>query len=194
MRYLDVANRAVDHYKAAQDPGELAALLALLAVREGPQDVLEIGTGLGGSAWAFAQVPAVRQVVTITQPGSVGYSDPGMLNGKVHVILGDSHTEPIRAIAAAWGPAEGYDLVFIDGDHTYEGVCQDYLLYGPLCAPGGLVVFHDTQDFPGRDDHRVSSLWAGVRQRYPSIELVSCPGGPFGTGVMWWIPEVLQGG
>lgn len=50
MRYLDVAKRAVDHYKAAQDPGELAALLALLAVREGPADVLEIGTGLGGSA------------------------------------------------------------------------------------------------------------------------------------------------
>ena len=34
-----------------------------------------------------------------------------------------------------------YDLVFIDGDHTYEGVKKDIELYSPLCS--GLLIFHD---------------------------------------------------
>lgn len=34
-------------------------------------------------------------------------------------------------------------FIFIDGNHTYEGVRQDILDYYPLLAPGGLMVFHD---------------------------------------------------
>jgi hypothetical protein len=34
-------------------------------------------------------------------------------------------------------------FIFIDGDHTYEGVRQDIIDYFPLLAPGGIMVFHD---------------------------------------------------
>ncbi len=36
------------------------------------------------------------------------------------------------------------DLIFIDGDHTYEGVKRDWELFTPNLAPFGVVVFHDT--------------------------------------------------
>lgn len=36
------------------------------------------------------------------------------------------------------------DLLFIDGDHTYEGVKRDWELFVPFVRPFGIVVFHDT--------------------------------------------------
>ena len=35
------------------------------------------------------------------------------------------------------------DLLFFDGDHTYEGIKTDYDLYFPLLNKGGVIVFHD---------------------------------------------------
>lgn len=34
-------------------------------------------------------------------------------------------------------------VLWIDGDHTYEGVRADVLLYKPYLAPGGVLVMHD---------------------------------------------------
>ena len=36
------------------------------------------------------------------------------------------------------------DLLFIDGDHSYEGVKADWGTYKPRMDPFGLIVFHDT--------------------------------------------------
>jgi predicted O-methyltransferase YrrM len=36
------------------------------------------------------------------------------------------------------------DLIFIDGDHTYDGVKQDWELFVPHVRPFGVVLFHDT--------------------------------------------------
>jgi predicted O-methyltransferase YrrM len=36
------------------------------------------------------------------------------------------------------------DMIFIDGDHTYEGVKADWDLYTPHMSQFGCVVFHDT--------------------------------------------------
>lgn len=35
------------------------------------------------------------------------------------------------------------DLVFIDGDHSYESVLSDVNRFGPLVRPGGRLVMHD---------------------------------------------------
>lgn len=34
-------------------------------------------------------------------------------------------------------------FIFVDGDHSYEGVWQDAIDYFQLLAPGGLMIFHD---------------------------------------------------
>lgn len=36
------------------------------------------------------------------------------------------------------------DLLFIDGDHSYEGVKRDWKLFSPFVNPFGSVIFHDT--------------------------------------------------
>ena len=38
---------------------------------------------------------------------------------------------------------EPIDLLFIDGNHDYEAVLQDYEQWSPLVKPGGMIAFHD---------------------------------------------------
>ncbi len=35
------------------------------------------------------------------------------------------------------------DILFIDGDHTIEGVAKDYEAYAPFVKEGGIIAFHD---------------------------------------------------
>jgi predicted O-methyltransferase YrrM len=35
------------------------------------------------------------------------------------------------------------DFLFIDGDHTYEGVTRDFEMYSPLVKRGGIIAIHD---------------------------------------------------
>lgn len=41
---------------------------------------------------------------------------------------------------------EPIDVLFIDGDHTYEGVKDDWDNFSPFVKPGGKVFFHDCDD------------------------------------------------
>lgn len=60
---------------------------------------------------------------------------------RVHLVVGDSRTvEP---------PPRAPHLVFVDGDHTYEGARADYERWSELVAPGGHLLFHDAVDSGG---------------------------------------------
>jgi predicted O-methyltransferase YrrM len=61
------------------------------------------------------------------------------LGDRVHLVVADSKSvEP---------PAGGCDLVFVDGDHTYEGVRGDYENWRGAVRPGGHILFHDAEAF-----------------------------------------------
>lgn len=40
-------------------------------------------------------------------------------------------------------------LLWIDGDHDYEAVRNDFLLWEPYVVPGGVIAFHDTYAWEG---------------------------------------------
>jgi methyltransferase family protein len=51
---------------------------------------------------------------------------------------------------------EKFHLVYVDGDHTYEGASKDVLNFGPKVVPGGWLVMDDAGfDLPG------SIFWKG---------------------------------
>lgn len=64
----------------------------------------------------------------------------GLGNG-VLLVVGDSRTVEL--------PESGLDLLFIDGDHSYEGAARDLARWAPLVRPGGHVVLHDAVDTGG---------------------------------------------
>ena len=62
------------------------------------------------------------------------------------------------------------DLLFIDGDHTYEGVRADFEMYSPLVRAGGLVGFHDTLPHTKAQHCHVDQFWNEIKLVYPHRE------------------------
>ena len=67
---------------------------------------------------------------------------------------------------------EKVDFLFIDGDHTYEGVKRDFEMYSPLVKEGGIVAFHDICPHPPETKCEVSKFWNEVKQKYRHVEIV----------------------
>lgn len=51
------------------------------------------------------------------------------------------------------------DLLFIDADHSYEGVSSDFTLYFPKVKSKGYIILHDSYGENGEEEH---TPWPGV--------------------------------
>ncbi|MGB7159127.1 MAG: class I SAM-dependent methyltransferase [Tepidisphaeraceae bacterium] len=61
-------------------------------------------------------------------------------------VHGVSHiASPIQGFSQDSAAAFGHelDLLFIDGDHSYQSVLRDYQAWSPKLKPGGILCFHD---------------------------------------------------
>ncbi len=196
-----------------QLPRELARFLEEVRARR-PQTILEIGTALGGTfcgfAWAASDDATIVSVDL--RHGDFGggyppwraplYRSFARGSQQIHLIEGDSHASTtLEAVKRAFGGAP-IDVVFIDGDHTYEGVKADYELYSPLVAPGGLIAFHDIAPedpsaFPGMSVcvGGVPRFWQELRESTEHFEIVeNWAQGAFGIGVVRHDGKPLDGG
>lgn len=54
-------------------------------------------------------------------------------------IVGNSHSKEIFDKVSD----KEYDMLLIDGDHSCEGVTEDYSMYTPLVKKGGIILMHD---------------------------------------------------
>ena len=110
-------------------------------------------------------------------------------------IVGNSQTaEAVERVKQAVGSHE-LDLLFIDGDHAYEGVKRDFELYSPLVRRGGIVAFHDIVP-----DYRtalgvstpsitegVPRFWKEIKGNFNSMELIDDPEQDgYGIGIIRW--------
>jgi predicted O-methyltransferase YrrM len=155
---LDVAWKIGMH----QHEGEIGPFAMWLESRK-PHHVLEIGTLKGGTAALWHEI-ASGYVVSIDLPnGRFGGADHGYTDEavakrnaeledrfpRIITLALDSHDVHSPQIAAnhiADKEPSLFDFLFIDGDHTYEGVKRDYEVYSPLVRAGGIIAFHDVLD------------------------------------------------
>lgn len=70
-------------------------------------------------------------------------------------------------------PDKTYDYIYIDGDHSYEGVSLDYKLFWPKLKKGGYMVFHDicVKGKKPEGIYGVWKLWKELKQKYGGIEI-----------------------
>lgn len=111
-----------------QNPHELATFLVRMQ-ELGVQSVLEIGTGYKGGLSRFL-AHDMEWSVTTYDIQNYGHVFEG-----VHYITGGYPTIDQR-----------FDLVFIDGDHSYDAVKFDFHMYTKVA---GMIAFHDIAGLRG---------------------------------------------
>ena len=160
-----------------------------------PKRVLEIGTFQGGTLCVLARLSAPRAtIISIDLPGgkfgggqssvlSFLYHAFGKLFQSMHLIRGDSHSEEVSARVKRI--TQSLDVLFIDGDHTYDGVKSDFLMYAPLVRPGGIVAFHDIAEHPEKAGGDVPRFWNEVKTLHRHEEIIENPEQGWGIGVLY---------
>jgi hypothetical protein len=80
-----------------------------------------------------------------------------MFHKNLSLICGNTRSDYVKDIANKLGP---YDLIFIDADHTYEGVKMDFNNYLPMLSAGGVIGFHDVE----------CPDWTGINKFWNELE------------------------
>jgi predicted O-methyltransferase YrrM len=135
----------------------------------GALDVIEIGTYVGTSAAHFAHGNAGR-VLTIDinpdakrQADALGYSN-------LEAITSDS----AKAGGVLIGQNRQCDVLYIDGNHTFNQAWGEYLLYRPLVREGGFILFDDA-GLP-MDGDEMNVLWDLVPEPKHRLDFLHATG------------------
>lgn len=180
-----VAWQACIAHGALQKATELSTFLDMLDAAVHPEVVVEIGSDVGGTLWAWQQLPTVRRVIGVSLPDG-GFATGLPLVTTAEVVHGDSHLSGTLDELATRLGGDPIDMLFIDGDHSYEGVRADVEMYVPLVRLGGIVALHDICHHP-QPDVNVDRLWDEItnKENNPGLiwrEIIHAPGDWGGIG------------
>ena len=150
-------------------PHDESEYIKLLSWMRGAKSILEIGSRFGYPLVDFAHcMEGLGRVVSVDLPDSEGWNDRLSSEAIAHLrdnilklynegydarlLEGDSRDPNIIESVRDLGP---YDVIFIDGDHSYEGVKSDWNNYGPL---GKRIIFHDIRE-PEPPENMSLEVW-----------------------------------
>jgi predicted O-methyltransferase YrrM len=190
-------NRFRWRIRPGQVKEEIIDLLKILAKRR-PKVILEIGTAGGGTLFLFARVSNPDAVIiSIDMPGGrfgqgypewrvPFYKSFGLPGQKIYLIRKDSHVLSTLDIVNRLLKNHSPDFLFIDGDHTYDGVKMDFEMYSKLVNKGGIIAFHDICPHPPETGCEVNKFWLELKERYAHREIIkNCNQGWAGIGVVY---------
>jgi len=187
-----------------KEPGfDAASFINWYAEHFKPTNYLEVGVRRGRSmAQVLTQSPGTKafgfdmwipdygsdsaQGVQTVNPGpdfvrqefrNLGIKDEPTL------IKGNSHATLPKFWRDQDNPRQ-FDLIFVDGDHTYEGAKLDLDICFRHLAAGGALVFDDILH-PSHPE--LKQLWEETKAQYPDCVCIEHPSG-MGTGVVFKPP------
>jgi len=136
--------------------------------RVNPKVIVEIGVEFGGTFTIWGNLLPVDGLLvgvecsrekekTLTENRkSIGCEN--------HLIFADSHNKSTKRRVEELLAGKEVDFLFIDGDHTYRGVREDYRMYSPLVKAGGIIAFHDiNHGYSNGELSGVAEFWHGLK-------------------------------
>jgi predicted O-methyltransferase YrrM len=142
-----IAYEAVTKHGASQIAQELADAYLLVEMAN-PKTVVEIGCDYGGTLWVWRQL--AKRVIGVTLRDNTECDGRPLIDHGCEIVFGDSHAGTTIARLRRRLAGDPIDVLVIDGDHSWEGIQQDYEMYAPLVGNDGLILVHDVaqKSFP----------------------------------------------
>jgi len=183
-----------------QDRREFIGLLSHVFGGNTVNNILEIGTCGGGSLFCFCRLASPDAlIISVDLPGGFfGGGSPSwkqqlfkkfvVPGQKIHLLRMNSHDQNTYQHVVKLLNGKKLDFLFIDGDHTFEGVKQDFEMYSPLVRMGGYIGFHDTlNDSPAEAKEfgykiGVGKYWRSIRDQYRHLDFEQS--GRIGIGLL----------
>lgn len=170
MNIKEIINKAFELYMP-QEYDEIIQL-AEFVYKLQPKIIVEIGTKFGGTFMIWNEIlSGVKISIDLVEGihGGISRTDIDKRNAKFKqlyndsciFIEGNSHDKSTYDNLINILNNKTIDFLFIDGDHTYEGVKKDYEMYSSLVSKNGYIGFHDINDTQRHRDRNVyvSKLW-----------------------------------
>jgi predicted O-methyltransferase YrrM len=189
---------AEEHFGISQVVVEIKGLLDAVASAH-PKVVGEIGVRKGGNSFLFTQVFDRLELLfdldlmlQNTEQLSF-YAKPAQ---KIEFLAGSSYAPQTVSYVKRLLRGKQFDFLFIDGDHSYNGVAQDFLSYYETVRPGGLIALHDIVPDDVAKHGKASAntllyggevylLWRRIKPFFKHQEFVqSWDQGGFGIGLL----------
>ena len=159
-------------YVQSSEP-EVAELLFVLARLLTPATITEVGVyrGFTSEYLAAALPPAGRlHLLDVSAEALECGRRSAARQGQQPVLHLGLSTDP----AVVGRLPDGQDLVYLDADHSREGVRRELELWLPKLRPGGLVAIHDSVGYDG-----ICRTLNGYSTRYPAVTFAT----PRGCGL-----------
>lgn len=162
-----------------QVPDEISPCLNdILKSGNNIKNFLEIGSAAGGSSYLFDHVFDLDNIIIIDDNNhSKSKFRPEILKktkGEVSEFIGDSkHPDAIGFIKKL---KLKFDIILIDGDHTYDGVMSDIKNYSKFLSGNGFLILHDIEICQGVkvafDELKKTGTW--VSKKFISEKRLPC--------------------
>jgi len=176
---------------AVQIESEITELFSIVK-KLNPKVICEIGTDKGGTLYLWSK--AIQQdglIISIDLPRTYRKSLNRFFHSaffetqRIHFLRENSQSSACQERVQRILGGKQIDFLFIDADHSYEGVKKDFQLYSPFVRKFGIIAFHDILD-----DCGVDKFWSEIRSDYNHIEIVEdyeqqCAG----IGILYHEPE-----
>lgn len=125
--------------------------LANLSSLAGPSEaIVNIGVEYGASMVCLAEHYHGYMLIGIDiDLTKLEQSVKDGLDGKAMFVMGNSHEQSVVTWLGRTLDVNGAKVavLFVDGDHSYEGTLADAIDYSHLVRPDGYVAFHDCFDW-----------------------------------------------
>lgn len=173
---MDFKTRGLYRIDSAQMREEILALAQAVKSIE-PKTILEIGTCNGGTFFIWANLASELAITCDLNKSKIRdelyqHFPPPDSECKVTPLAGDSHTQEFLETVKKSLDGNQVDFLFIDGDHTEEGVKQDYYMYSPLVRSGGIIAFHDILEKQPIPSNQVFYFWDEIKKTVNTEEFV----------------------
>ncbi len=185
LNYLEKFNYFGIKLWPGQNRLEILSLLKILEKRN-LKTVLEIGTASGGTMFLFSRV-ASNNATLISLDNNYSWRKmfiKSFVTKGQNMILVEMSSHQILAKNRIKHILKGkkLDFLFIDGDHSYNGVKDDFGMYSSFVKQGGIIAFHDILL-----EDTVGKFYREIKNNFKHSEIVdrSIKGNKKGIGVLY---------